>query len=161
MHAQRVSDHLKQAAQKHSGDALLHAHTQVTHCMSAGWGSGPEQASAQAHTLTGSLRPKPDMPHPPTAPPHRLAHLPPCHTHPTLPSYAFTTPPPPPTPAPSCSRRPPPSEIVDGLRNPSLDKFLPPRKKPARWQEAQVYNPVELRYLHCPITDLGIPTAEQ
>lgn len=87
--------------------------------------------------------------------PSRLAHLPPCpHSR-----SQTSTPTPPPFPSPS--RSPPPSEIVDGLRNPGLDKFLPPRRKPARWQEAQVYNPVELRYLHCPITDLGVPTSEQ
>jgi hypothetical protein len=34
----------------------------------------------------------------------------------------------------SCARRPPPMEIVDGLRNPTLDKFLPPRVgRPAAW----------------------------
>ncbi|KAG2447825.1 hypothetical protein HYH02_007281 [Chlamydomonas schloesseri] len=49
---------------------------------------------------------------------------------------------------------PPPMEIVEGLRNPSLDKFLPARKR-----KGVEYSPVELHFCHSPIEDLGIPAA--
>lgn len=50
---------------------------------------------------------------------------------------------------------PPPMEIVEGLRNPMVDKFLPPRKR----KDAVPYNPIELKFVHHPIEDLGIPTS--
>ncbi|KAG2484751.1 hypothetical protein HYH03_016498 [Edaphochlamys debaryana] len=48
---------------------------------------------------------------------------------------------------------PPPMAIVEGLRNPMLDKYLPARKRP----EQQPYHPIELEFCHCPIEDLGLP----
>ncbi|KAG2430152.1 hypothetical protein HXX76_010251 [Chlamydomonas incerta] len=63
---------------------------------------------------------------------------------------------------------PPPMQIVEGLRNPSLDKFLPARVSAAAaaaaadaaggWKRPGVeYNPVELQFCHSPIEDLGVP----
>ena len=50
---------------------------------------------------------------------------------------------------------PPPMELVQGsLRNPNLDKFLPITKKRSS------YHPVELQFLHHPIPDFGVPTAQ-
>ncbi|KXZ46719.1 hypothetical protein GPECTOR_41g684 [Gonium pectorale] len=47
---------------------------------------------------------------------------------------------------------PPPMEIVEGLRNPQLDKFLPKRKR-----QGAPYNPVTLQFVHSPIPDLHVP----
>ncbi|GLC38184.1 hypothetical protein PLESTB_001090400 [Pleodorina starrii] len=51
---------------------------------------------------------------------------------------------------------PPPMEIVEGLRNPMLDKFLPARKR-----HGVSYNPVELQFVHFPIVDLGLPNGSE
>lgn len=51
---------------------------------------------------------------------------------------------------------PPPMEIVEGLRNPSLDKFLPPKKR----RSGNPYNPISVQFVHCPVEDLGIPSAD-
>jgi len=51
---------------------------------------------------------------------------------------------------------PPPMEVVNGLRNPGLNKFLPPKKQQAEWQT--YYKPTELKFVHSPIVDLGVPS---
>lgn len=57
---------------------------------------------------------------------------------------------------------PPPQEAVDGLRNPSLDRFLPPRRR-ANTPEYLAFARREsaLSFLHCPIEDLGVPQMGQ
>lgn len=56
---------------------------------------------------------------------------------------------------------PPPAELMNGLRTPELDKFLPPRHKPAT-AAYDAYNEREkLSFAHNPITDLSVPTSEQ
>ncbi len=54
---------------------------------------------------------------------------------------------------------------VNGLRNPYLDTFLPPRRKQQRQeaQELEEQRPPrrQLAFLHYPITDLDIPTTDQ
>lgn len=54
---------------------------------------------------------------------------------------------------------PPPSEVVEGLRNPYLDKFVPPRRRAASDAYTQ-YKPIRPSYAHYPITDLSIPAAD-
>ncbi|MEW5305002.1 MAG: hypothetical protein WDW36_007574 [Sanguina aurantia] len=49
----------------------------------------------------------------------------------------------------------PPMDSMNGLRNPSLDKFLPPKKKPTT-----SWNARQLHFLHSPIVDLSIPQKE-
>eukprot|EP00892_Ulva_mutabilis_P003633 jgi/Ulvmu1/1641/UM114_0007.1 len=46
---------------------------------------------------------------------------------------------------------PPPSEIVEGLRNPYLDKFVPPRRREAS-AAYQAYKPIMPKYLTCPLS---------
>ncbi|GMH42345.1 hypothetical protein BSKO_10264 [Bryopsis sp. KO-2023] len=53
---------------------------------------------------------------------------------------------------------PPSAAIVNGLRNPTLDKFLPPRRNPRTAQETPK---IELKFLHNPIVDLGVPSTEK
>jgi alanine transaminase len=57
---------------------------------------------------------------------------------------------------------PPPQECVDGLRNPTLDKFLPPRKR-ATSQAYDAFRKREsaLSFVHCPVEDLGVPSMGQ
>jgi alanine transaminase len=62
---------------------------------------------------------------------------------------------------------PPSLEIMDGLRNPHLDAFLPPRRKPDRHAgdaahvaAAAERRRVEVSFGHCPIPDLGVPSVE-
>eukprot|EP00197_Chlamydomonas_leiostraca_P006335 CAMPEP_0202865850 /NCGR_PEP_ID=MMETSP1391-20130828/6550_1 /ASSEMBLY_ACC=CAM_ASM_000867 /TAXON_ID=1034604 /ORGANISM="Chlamydomonas leiostraca, Strain SAG 11-49" /LENGTH=302 /DNA_ID=CAMNT_0049545731 /DNA_START=42 /DNA_END=950 /DNA_ORIENTATION=+ len=60
---------------------------------------------------------------------------------------------------------PPPMEIVEGLRNPTLDKFLPKRKREtARDLDPEIHErfvtpSYTLNFLHMPVTDLSIPDA--
>ncbi|EIE21090.1 phosphatases II, partial [Coccomyxa subellipsoidea C-169] len=60
---------------------------------------------------------------------------------------------------------PPDMKEVNGLRNPYLDTFLPPRRKQQRQeaQELEEQRPPrrQLAFLHYPITDLDIPTTDQ
>jgi alanine transaminase len=57
---------------------------------------------------------------------------------------------------------PPPQEAVDGLRNPSLDRFLPPRRRPQTAEYAAfARRESALSFLHCPIEDLGVPQMGQ
>ena len=51
---------------------------------------------------------------------------------------------------------PPPGEIVDGLRNPYLDQYVPPRRREAS-EAYRNYKPLRLKYVHHPITDLDVP----
>lgn len=44
------------------------------------------------------------------------------------------------------------------LRTPELDRYLPPRRHPAAWQQRKR---IELGFAHCPVVDLGLPTPEQ
>lgn len=56
---------------------------------------------------------------------------------------------------------PPPAELMNGLRTPELDKFLPPRHKPAT-EAYDSYNDREkLSFAHNPIEDLSVPNAQQ
>eukprot|EP01026_Neomeris_dumetosa_P067583 TRINITY_DN65923_c0_g1_i6.p2 TRINITY_DN65923_c0_g1~~TRINITY_DN65923_c0_g1_i6.p2 ORF type:complete len:273 (-),score=14.03 TRINITY_DN65923_c0_g1_i6:309-1127(-) len=48
--------------------------------------------------------------------------------------------------AASMSERPP-LDVVEGLRNPVIDQFLPPRKK----QPSQEWHPIKLNFVHMPI----------
>eukprot|EP01025_Chloroclados_australasicus_P014526 TRINITY_DN167_c0_g3_i1.p1 TRINITY_DN167_c0_g3~~TRINITY_DN167_c0_g3_i1.p1 ORF type:complete len:295 (+),score=13.62 TRINITY_DN167_c0_g3_i1:45-887(+) len=48
--------------------------------------------------------------------------------------------------AASLSERPP-QDVVEGLRNPTIDKFLPPRKR----QPEAVWHPINLKFVHMPI----------
>lgn len=63
----------------------------------------------------------------------------------------------------AASMNPPqPREILEGLRNPHLDKFLPPKKKApspdvAHYSQKQL----DLHFLHSPIVDLGIPSQDK
>ena len=43
---------------------------------------------------------------------------------------------------------PPPSEVVEGLRNPYLDKFIPPRRREAS-EAYRAYKPIIPKYLTC------------
>lgn len=43
---------------------------------------------------------------------------------------------------------PPPGEIVEGLRNPYLDKFIPPRRREAS-DAYRAYKPIQPQYLTC------------
>jgi len=57
---------------------------------------------------------------------------------------------------------PPPREAVDGLRNPSLDRFLPARRRaPSADYAAFSRRESALTFLHCPIVDLGVPEMGQ
>lgn len=54
---------------------------------------------------------------------------------------------------------PPPSiEEIAALRTPDLDRFLPPRRRPAAWQQRKR---IELDFVHSPIVDLGVPDADK
>jgi hypothetical protein len=55
---------------------------------------------------------------------------------------------------------PPPAEEINGLRNRYIDRFLPPRRKPAPDTEERRRR-VEVDFLHCPIQDLSIPDPDQ
>jgi hypothetical protein len=62
---------------------------------------------------------------------------------------------------------PPSLEVMDGLRNPYLDKFLPGRRKadrhasdPAHVAAAAERARVSVDFGHCPIPDLGVPNVE-
>ncbi|GAX75232.1 hypothetical protein CEUSTIGMA_g2677.t1 [Chlamydomonas eustigma] len=50
----------------------------------------------------------------------------------------------------------PETEDLHALRTPALNKFLPPKKK----QASLVTNRKELKFLHSPIVDLGLPSVE-
>ena len=50
---------------------------------------------------------------------------------------------------------PPPAEVVEGLRNPQLDKFVPPRRKEAS-EKYSAYKPLTPQYVHLPIVDLQV-----
>lgn len=52
-------------------------------------------------------------------------------------------------------------EVVNGLRNPTLDRFLPKRKRAASADVEAYYQTEAVEFLHCPIVDLGVPTMEQ
>lgn len=56
--------------------------------------------------------------------------------------------PPSPTHAIAGLSGPPPGEIVDGLRNPYLDKFIPPRRREAS-KAYRAYKPIQPQYLTC------------
>jgi hypothetical protein len=51
---------------------------------------------------------------------------------------------------------PPPSEIVEGLRNPYLDQYVPPRRKAAS-EGYRNYKPLRPSFASFPITDLSVP----
>ena len=51
----------------------------------------------------------------------------------------------------------PPGEIVEGLRNPYLDKYVPPRRREAT-EAYRNYQPLMPRYVHAPIADLETPS---
>lgn len=53
----------------------------------------------------------------------------------------------------------PPGEIVDGLRNPYLDKFVPPRRRKASAVYSS-YKPRQVHFVHSPITDLATPSPD-
>lgn len=53
---------------------------------------------------------------------------------------------------------PPTHEEVNGLRNPDLDKFLPPRKTVASYANRRLVKP---EFLHSPIVDLGVAEEQQ
>lgn len=62
---------------------------------------------------------------------------------------------------------PPSLEVMDGLRNPHLDAFLPPRRKADRHANDAVHvaaaaerRRVEVSFAHCPIPDLGVPSLD-
>jgi alanine transaminase len=62
---------------------------------------------------------------------------------------------------------PPSLEVMDGLRNPYLDKFLPDRRKadrhagdPAHVAAQAERARVTVDFGHCPIPDLGVPSVE-
>mmetsp|Transcript_18848 Transcript_18848/g.52798 ORF Transcript_18848/g.52798 Transcript_18848/m.52798 type:complete len:321 (-) Transcript_18848:255-1217(-) len=67
----------------------------------------------------------------------------------------------------SALAKPPPVEIINGLRNPTLDKFLPPRRKPIPGAEdperlaAFTHPSYELFFLHHPVEDLGVPDSKE
>ena len=46
---------------------------------------------------------------------------------------------------------------MDGLRNPYLDKFVPPRRRQAS-ESYRKYNPLRLQFVSHPITDLSVPS---
>jgi Cyclin-dependent kinase inhibitor 3 (CDKN3) len=59
---------------------------------------------------------------------------------------------------------PPSLEVMEGLRNPHLDTFLPPRRKKDRHADDAAHvaavaerKRVEVSFGHCPIPDLGVP----
>lgn len=55
---------------------------------------------------------------------------------------------------------PPPGEIVDGLRNPYLDKFIPPRRREAS-EAYRAYKPIQPTYLDCRLdTDMSQNSAD-
>jgi alanine transaminase len=61
---------------------------------------------------------------------------------------------------------PPSLEVMDGLRNPYLDQFLPGRRKPDRHAGDKAHVAAEAErqrvtvdFGHCPIPDLGVPNA--
>jgi alanine transaminase len=57
---------------------------------------------------------------------------------------------------------PPPQEALDGLRNPQLDRFLPPRRRALSPQYAAfARRESALAFVHCPIADLGTPEGGQ
>ncbi|KAI8474515.1 MAG: MAP kinase phosphatase 6 [Monoraphidium minutum] len=56
---------------------------------------------------------------------------------------------------------PPPMEVVNGLRNPKLDQFLPQRKRAAAPEVVDYYQREEVEFAHCPIVDLGVPSMQQ
>lgn len=51
---------------------------------------------------------------------------------------------------------PPPGEIVEGLRNPYLDAFIPARRREAP-EAYRNYKPCRPRYVRAPIDDLDVP----
>lgn len=62
---------------------------------------------------------------------------------------------------------PPSLEVMDGLRNPYLDQFLPGRRKadrhagdPAHVAAAAERHRLTVDFGHCPIPDLGVPSVE-
>ena len=74
----------------------------------------------------------------------------------------------------SCQSRPLAAQEVTGLRNQYLDTFLPPRRKQGRKAAEQQQSAangsgdgqpgkprIKLQFLHFPVTDLSIPTADQ
>lgn len=52
-------------------------------------------------------------------------------------------------------------EVVNGLRNPTLDKFLPKRRRAPAADVEAYYARESVSFLHCPVEDLGVPTLEQ
>lgn len=58
----------------------------------------------------------------------------------------------------SSQSEPPSIEEVSALRTPELDRFLPPRRRPAKYP---LRHRIQVEFLHCPIVDLGIPEEKQ
>eukprot|EP00775_Hariotina_reticulata_P002352 gene2352-2658_t len=56
---------------------------------------------------------------------------------------------------------PPPADLMNGLRTPELDRFLPPRHKPANEAYVTYAAREQLMFVHSPIEDLGVPTDRQ
>uniref|UniRef100_A0A061QWI1 Map kinase phosphatase 6 n=1 Tax=Tetraselmis sp. GSL018 TaxID=582737 RepID=A0A061QWI1_9CHLO len=53
-----------------------------------------------------------------------------------------------------------PAEQHTGLRNPWLDSYLPPRKRPQEPSAASERRLIELSYLRFPVTDMDVPSME-
>uniref|UniRef100_A0A383V636 Tyrosine specific protein phosphatases domain-containing protein n=1 Tax=Tetradesmus obliquus TaxID=3088 RepID=A0A383V636_TETOB len=56
---------------------------------------------------------------------------------------------------------PPPSDIMNGLRTPELDRYLPPRHKPANEAYIAYAARETLEFAHSPIEDLSVPGERQ
>lgn len=56
---------------------------------------------------------------------------------------------------------PPPADLMNGLRTPELDRFLPPRHKPANEAYMTYAAREQLEFARFPIEDLSVPTATQ
>ncbi|KAF6264304.1 hypothetical protein COO60DRAFT_1485498 [Scenedesmus sp. NREL 46B-D3] len=56
---------------------------------------------------------------------------------------------------------PPPSDLMNGLRTPELDRYLPPRHKPANEAYVAYAAREALEFAHSPIEDLGVPGERQ
>eukprot|EP00882_Tetradesmus_deserticola_P014120 GHRQ01015010.1.p1 GENE.GHRQ01015010.1~~GHRQ01015010.1.p1 ORF type:complete len:259 (+),score=87.23 GHRQ01015010.1:410-1186(+) len=56
---------------------------------------------------------------------------------------------------------PPPADLMNGLRTPELDRYLPPRHKPANEAYVAYAAREALEFAHSPIEDLGVPGERQ
>jgi hypothetical protein len=51
---------------------------------------------------------------------------------------------------------PPPGEVVEGLRNPYLDQYVPPRRREPS-ETYKNYKPLRPQYVHLPLAEDGDP----